>query len=128
AEGRPADRAAVRDHRHARVVYARAGAGGARRARREGLRQRLEEDDRTDHRRGSRCVEAEEGAGGRGAAAQRERAESAPRRLSFANASTKRSCSLCAASQLTGWPFCTSTNAYRLPTYPESAEAIAVVP
>ena len=46
-----ADRQAVRDHRHARVVHARGGEGGARGARREGLRRRLEEDGGRDRRR-----------------------------------------------------------------------------
>ena len=61
ADGGPADRQAVRDHRHARVADARAGEGGARGARREGLRQRLEEDDRRRRRRepGSKVAKAQ---------------------------------------------------------------------
>jgi len=43
---RAPDRQAIRDHRHARVDVARGRAVGARGARREGVRQRLEEDDR----------------------------------------------------------------------------------
>ena len=40
-----ADRPDLRDHRHARALVARAGAGGARGARRQGHELRLEEDD-----------------------------------------------------------------------------------
>ena len=73
----------VRDHGHARVVLARGGEGGARGARRQGLRQRLEEDDRR-HRRREPRLEGREGGEGRradplGGGAQAARKD-APRR------------------------------------------------
>ena len=55
-----ADRQLLRDHGHARVVLARGGEGGARGARRQGLGQRLEEDDRR-HRRREPGLEGGEG-------------------------------------------------------------------
>ncbi len=48
--GGPTDGQHVRDHGHARVVDARGGERGARGAGRQGLRLRLEEDDRPDRR------------------------------------------------------------------------------
>ena len=51
ADGRPADRQAVRDHRNARGIQPRGGQGRARGAWRQGLGLRLEEDDRRDRRR-----------------------------------------------------------------------------
>ena len=64
---------------HARVVHARGGAGGARGARREGLRQRLEEDDGRRRRR-EPGLEGREGAEGGRAAAHRGRPPRAARR------------------------------------------------
>ena len=67
----PADGQAVRRHRHAREVHARGGEGRAGGARRKGLRLRLGQDDRAVVGRGARRVEADEGAEGRGATADR---------------------------------------------------------
>ncbi len=66
----PADRPPVRDHGHARGVLARGGQDCARGPRREGLRLRLEEDDRRDRRR-KPWLQGREGAEGRRPSARR---------------------------------------------------------
>ena len=62
AEGGPADGSDVCRHGDARVAVARAGARGARGARRKGRRLGLEEDDRPRRRRGAGQLQADEGA------------------------------------------------------------------
>ena len=80
---RPTERPAVRRHGHARDVLPRAGTRCAGGPRREGLRQRLEEDGRR-HRRREPGLEGREGGEGRRAAAHRGRPEGA-RRPGLAN-------------------------------------------
>ena len=67
ADGQP-----VRDHRHARRLHPRRGGGRARLARRQGLRQRLQEDDGRRRRR-EPGLEGGEGGEGRRAAPHRGR-------------------------------------------------------
>ena len=78
AAGGAVDGQAVRDHRHARVLHARGGDGGARGARRQGLRLGVEEDDGSVRRR-EPGLEGREGAEGRRADPRRGRAGGAAR-------------------------------------------------
>ena len=118
--GRPADRAAVRDHRNARGVHARRGEGGARGARRQGLGLRLEEDDGRDRRRepGLEGAKAEKAgvpmldeAAFAALLASAERAQPwLVRARDAASAVTNRSCAARAAQDATGEPFWSTAN------------------
>ena len=141
AAGRPADRAAVRDHRDARGLQPRAGEGGARGARREGLGLRLEEDDRR-HRRREPGLEGREGARRpacrssarptcrRCSPDERDPAErsSAPRLECAARIVTNRSWAARAAHDETGLPFSSTANTTVLRIRPDSVQARSVVP